>query len=238
MHCRFCFRKRLWQKNSEKIGVISDKELADAVAYLNKNPQINEILLSGGDILILKDEIIEKIIDQIKTVSSIDTIRLASRLPVTLPARITDKFVKMLQKKENIWLVTHFNHNNELTEKARCACSKLIKAGIPVLNQSVLLKGINDNPDIIANLCKKLVAAKIKPLYLFHVDPIKSVTHFATGVDAGIKLMRQIRELSSLAMPIFAIDLPNGGGKVPLWPDYRQNNNYIALNGHKTEYPF
>ena len=238
MHCRFCFRKRQWLTDY-KCSNISMEEVENITDYLKENPEISEVLLSGGDPLIMSDEKILKIIDKISECENISVIRICTRMPATLPYRITSSLAEELGKREKVWVITHFNHEKELTQLATSACNKLIKNGINVLNQTVLLKEINDSEYDLENLLKKLVANKIIPLYLFHIDPIQSVEHFATGIDCGLKLIEKLRpKVSSLAMPTFAIDLPEGGGKVNLQPCFLKNDKYIGINNKQINYPF
>ncbi len=235
--CRFCFRKRAWRHSGE-LGDISDSELDDAIDYLKANNQLREVLISGGDPLMLSNRRLQTIIDKINTVQSIEVIRIASRIPVTWPQRINRELIDILSAAGNIWFLTHFNHPQEITEQSTAACQALINAGIPVLNQSVLLKGINNSAGILEELFRKLVKIKVKPHYLFHIDPVHGVWHFATGIKRGLEIMRELRpRLSSLATPIFAIDLPDGGGKVNLQPNYRTTNGFTAIDGRIIEHP-
>lgn len=237
MQCRFCFRKRYW-KSEIKRQDITDLELDNICNYLSRNLSIHEILVSGGDPLLLKTPRLEQILDMLASVKNIEVIRIATRIPVTLPSRIDEKLVNTLAKYPGLWIVTHFNHPQEVTQEAINACNLIIKSGIPILNQTVLLKGINDNADILENLFRKLIKIKVKPHYLFHVDPVKGVKHFATGIDCGLDILREFRsKLSSIAVPHFAIDLPEGGGKVALQPDYTQNQGFISIN-NKTTIPY
>jgi lysine 2,3-aminomutase len=235
--CRFCFRKRTW-RHGEQLNDISDGELDDAINYLSKNSQIREVLVSGGDPLMLSNQRLQTIIEKINKVKSIDAIRIASRIPVTQPQRLNHELIDILSTAGNIWFLTHFNHPQEITEQSIASCQALVNAGIPVLNQTVLLKGINDNADILEELFSKLVKIKVKPHYLFHVDPIHGVWHFATGIKHGLEIMRELRpRLSSLATPTFAIDLPHGGGKVNLQPDYHTTNGFTTIDGRIIEHP-
>lgn len=225
--CRFCFRKRYWKSGSQKKD-ISTKELNRILSYLKETKSIEEVIISGGDPLMLSDAKLKFILDSLYSIPHIKTIRLASRTPVTFPERITDKLVKLISKYENLWFVTHFNHPNELTLESLSACRKIISAGIPILNQTVLLKGVNDSPKILRKLLRELTANRIKPYYLFHVDPVKGVTHFATGIEKGLEIMHYFRKnLSTLATPQFAIDLPEGGGKVSLQVSYSADNKHF-----------
>ncbi len=238
--CRFCFRKRYWKQGTARQD-ISDNELKNAINYLKTHPEIKEVLLSGGDPLILSNSKLDYILNAVCSTGTIEVVRIASRVPVTNPARINDGFVKMLSKYDGVWVVTHFNHPNEVTHESMDACKKIISAGIPVLNQTVLLKGINDNPEVLEKLFRSLIKNKIKPHYLFHVDPVKGVKHFATGIEKGLEILRYFRKnLSSVATPHFSIDLPEGGGKVSLQASYSKDGisfESVDEKGIITYYP-
>lgn len=236
MRCRFCFRKRTW-RNGAGLDELSNGELDEICCYLAGNPQVREVLVSGGDPLMLSTSRLEHIVRRLFAVKSIETVRIGSRVPVTLPERIDDELVDMLGDFPGIWLMTHFNHPRELTAAAAEACKKFIRRGIPVLNQTVLLKGINDDAVVLEELFRGLVKIRVKPHYLFHVDPIKGAGHFATGIECGLNMLRVFRSrLSSLAVPTFAIDLPEGGGKVALQPDYSAGNCFKSINGGNIPY--
>lgn len=220
--CRFCFRKRTWAKNGEPLADITDAELESAAAYLRKHPEIREVLISGGDPLMLPLARLARIFAVLQAIPSLEVFRLASRLPAVWPQGITPELVELLAPVRGLWFATHFNHPRELTPEAAAALDRLVQAGIPVVNQTVLLAGVNDDPDVLESLCRKLIAVKVKPHYLFHVDPVRGVRHFATGIERGFDMLRHFRpRLSSLAVPTFAIDLPEGGGKIALQPEYR-----------------
>jgi len=234
--CRHCFRKRKW-KDGEKASDISDRQINAISTYISAHSEVKEILISGGDPLMLNDRRIKNILDKLSSIEHLDVIRIATRVPVTLPMRIDKKLISILKEYPKLWFVTHFNHENELTEESISACRLISQTGIPILNQAVLLKGVNDNADTLEKLFRKLVRNRIKPHYLFHVDPVRGVKHFATGIQAGLDILKEFKNnLSSIAVPHFAIDLPEGGGKVALQPDYTDNGKYIALNGEKIEY--
>jgi lysine 2,3-aminomutase len=231
--CRFCFRKRYWKSGTERED-ITDNELNKIIDYLNSNKEVKEILLSGGDPLILSNIRIKYILDSICNVKSIEVVRIASRIPVTLPSRLNNDLIDLLSTYEGIWFVTHFNHPNEITSESLTACKKIISAGIPILNQTVLLKDVNDTPEILETLFRKLVRNHIKPHYLFHVDPIQGVKHYATGIEKGLEILEYFRKnVSSIATPHFAIDLPGGGGKVSLQPNYKVNDKFQDINKTK-----
>lgn len=237
-HCRFCFRKRLWKADAE-LNDVSDDELASMAAALKAHPEIEEVLLSGGDPMMLADERLIEIIRVFSGLEQIKVIRLGTRIPVMLPGRITDQLAEKLAEFDKLWVLTHFNHPNEVTEESGAACRKLISRGIWTLNQTVLLKGVNDSPEILEQLFRKLLAIKVKPHYLFHVDPVRGVRHFATGIEPGLEVLRYLRgRLSSLGTPTFAIDLPEGGGKVALQPNYEENGGFWDIHNKKLiKYP-
>jgi lysine 2,3-aminomutase len=233
MQCRFCFRKRYWKSNSTR-NDISEAELEAVCKYLKETPSIREILLSGGDPLIFNDSKLKYILDKLYAVKNIDIVRIATRVPVTLPKRITNNLSNLLSQYPGLWIVTHFNHPKEVNKNSLEACNKIIKSGTPILNQTVLLKGVNDSADTLEELFRSLVKNKIKPHYLFHVDPVKSVTHFSTGIQKGLDILKEFRStLSSIAVPHFAIDLPEGGGKVSLQPNYKVENKYLGIDNKK-----
>ena len=216
VHCRFCFRKRQWRSDAPPM-ILTDEELDSVCRWLDQNHEVDDILLSGGDIMTLPDDRVITIASRIRASGNVRSVRICSRAPAVEPARITDHIAEKLAEIEGLWFVTHFDHPDELTPEAHEACRKLIRHGIPVLDQTVLLAGINDNPETLRTLFKTLVSWRVKPHYLFHIDPIEGVSHFATGVPKGLEILKDFQlSLSSLATPAFAIDLPCGGGKLVL----------------------
>jgi len=235
--CRFCMRKRKWN-NHKKISKISREELNTIQKYLYSHPEIREVLISGGDPLTLTNNELDHIMQTLSSVPTVKILRIGTRIPVVLPNRIDSSLIKIFSKYSGLWIATHFNHPNELTPLSMNACKKFINNGIPVVNQTVLLKNINDNADILEKLFVTLVENNIKPLYLFHIDPVKGNEHFATGIEKGIKLIEQLRNrISSLATPVFAIDLPEGAGKVPLLPNYKtKDGKFIGIDSKIVKY--
>lgn len=234
VRCRFCFRKRTWTDGLEELPDLDDVGLAKISAYLRVHPEIREVLISGGDPLMLPFERLKKIITEISSIPSIDTLRVGSRMPVVWPQRVDSDIADFLGSIPGLWFATHFNHPQEVTAEATEACSRLIKAGVPIINQTVLLKGINDDAFILEDLFRKLIKIRVKPHYLFHVDPVRGVRHFATGIECGLDILRKFRSrLSSLAVPTFAIDLPEGGGKVALQPQYGFQNEFQDIFDQK-----
>ncbi|MEI6149406.1 MAG: hypothetical protein WCS01_09950, partial [bacterium] len=165
--------------------------------------------------------LLERILMAVRSVPSVEIIRIGTRVPVVLPQRITNELTQMLAKYHPVWVNTHFNHPNEITPEAQAACAKLANAGIPIGNQTVLLRGINDVPQVIEELCRGLVRMRVRPYYLFQCDLVRGVEHFRTPISRGIEIMEYLRgRLSGLAIPSFVVDAPHGGGKIPLLPNY------------------
>lgn len=218
MYCRFCTRKR-------KVGtdrmIISTQSLDDAYEYLAANPQIREVLISGGDPFMLDDDKIDEILTKLRAIPSIEIIRIGTRVLSTLPMRITRVLANILKKHHPLYVNTHFNHPFELTVEAQQACTILADNGIPLGNHTVLLKGINDDADILRRLFLTLLKMRVKPYYLFQADLTCGTDHFRTSTAVGIKIMRNlIGYTSGMAIPTYAIDAPGGKGKIPLTPDY------------------
>jgi len=217
IHCRHCMRKRYWGMGDR---TLSPTEISRAVEYVKANPEIREVILSGGDPLLLPEALLLDMLDRFRRIPHIELIRLGSRVPTVLPQRLTQQFCAALGQFSPLWLATHFNHPGELTPASQAAAENLLRAGIPVVNQTVLLKGINDDPDTMGELCQALLRQRIKPYYLFHGDPVAGTMHFRTGLRRGKEIMAQLlKRMSGLAVPHFAYDLPDGAGKVRLLPD-------------------
>ncbi|RUM37880.1 MAG: lysine 2,3-aminomutase, partial [Desulfobulbus sp.] len=239
MYCRFCTRKR-------KVGTskmrINDQTLAAGFDYLRNTPQIREVLLSGGDPLLLGDSRLENILSRLKKIPSIEVIRIGTRVPCTLPMRITDELAALLKKFHPLYINTHFNHPAEITPEATLACSRLADAGIPLGCQTVLLKGVNDDAQTIYRLMRKLLAIRVKPYYLFQADLTRGTSHFRTRVETGLDIMGHlIGHLSGMAVPTFALDAPGGGGKIPLTPNYinacNETLEFTTYQGAACSYP-
>lgn len=219
MYCRFCFRKE--RLNEGQAGWPHD-DLAPALAYVAAHPAIREVILSGGDPLVLGDDKLHGLLRRIAAIPHIEGIRIHTRVPVTLPMRVTPDLQAALDLDKPLWIVTHFNHPRELTSEAIQACRMLHRAGARLLNQNVLLRGINDNVETLAALYRGLVyQAGVKPYYLHHCDMTLGVGGFRTTIDAGLALMRALRgHISGLCLPTYVLDIPGGAGKVPLGPNY------------------
>lgn len=218
MYCRHCTRRRVV---GEEDRAITEKELAAAIGYISGNKNIRDVLISGGDPLTLADDKLEKIISAIRSIPHVEIIRIGTRVPVVMPMRITEELTAMLKKYQPIWINTHFNHPREVTQEARAACARIVDAGIPLGNQSVLLRGINDDAKTMKELLLKLVSARVRPYYLYQCDLSRGIGHFRTRVETGIEIMKELTgAISGYALPRFVIDAPGGGGKVPINPEY------------------
>ena len=217
IYCRFCTRKR-------KVGdhdKISMKGLEAAFNYLEEHTEIRDVILSGGDPLMLTDTMLEKILKRLREIDHIEIIRIGTRMPVVLPQRITPKLCNMLKKYHPIYVNTHFNHPWEITDESSKACELLANNGVPVGNQMVIMKDINDDPAVVKELMQKLLKIRVRPYYMYMADETKGANHFRTSIDTGMKIVEALRgHTSGLAIPHFVIDAPGGGGKIPLLPSY------------------
>jgi len=217
IYCRFCTRKR-------KVGdyeKISMKGLESAFKYLDEHTEIRDVILSGGDPLMLTDTMLEKILKRLREIEHIDIIRLGTRMPVVLPQRITPKLCNMLKKYHPVYVNTHFNHPWEITDESSRACELLADNGVPVGNQMVIMKDINDDSAIVKELMQKLLRIRVRPYYMYMADETKGANHFRTSINTGLKISTALRGYTSgLAIPHFVIDAPGGGGKIPLLPNH------------------
>ena len=217
VYCRFCTRSRMVGAGG---GVRSADALAPALSYIRQHPQIREVILSGGDPLFMSDERLESLLLSLRDLPNVMYIRVATRTPVTLPQRITQDVCRVLRSHPATWLMTHFNHPKELSPQARQALSQLCDHGIPVMNQTVLLRGINDDADTLEALFRGLVQSRTRPYYLLQTDPVVGTAHLRTPLARGIELIGQLQgRLSGIALPKLIVDTPGGLGKVPVGPD-------------------
>ena len=233
MLCRHCTRKREWRHGS---WVRTREEIDAMLAYIRSHDCIRDIIISGGDILTLSTARLEEIIAGIRAIKHVEIIRIGTRFPVVLPYRIDKELCSMLSRYSPIWLNTHFNHTREVTPEAAEACDRLLRSGIPVNNQSVLLRGVNDTVAAQTELCHNLLKIKVRPYYLFQCDEVQGTEHLRTPVEAGIAIIEGMRgHTSGLAVPTFVIDLPEGGGKIPVQPNYilSQNENELMLRNYE-----
>lgn len=236
--CRFCTRKN-------RIRLNHKLHLKDSIPlwikYLESNFNVQEVILSGGEPLLLSDDELETLLSALRNIPHIQILRINTRIPVTLPERITLKLSKILKNYHPLFINTHFNHPWEITKESSEACALLSDAGIPLGNQTVLLRGVNDDPEVMKELMKKLLTLRIRPYQLHHMDPVRGTKHFRTSIDRGLKIMNQLRGyISGMAIPHYMIDLPGGKGKVPILPERvtRIGNTYFLKNylGEVVEY--
>jgi lysine 2,3-aminomutase len=243
-YCRHCFRRHF---TGQSDGQIKPEELEAAAAYIKSHPEIAEILISGGDPLMLDDARMAEVLDVLEDAAGERALvfRLATRMPVVLPVRITRALADVLWKhgRQRLWVVTQVNHPNEMTAAFGQAISNLVDRGIPVLNQSVLLRGVNNDLDVLATMFSGLLRLRVKPYYLFQGDLAAGTSHFRTTIDEGLDLMEKLRDrISGMAMPTYAVDLPDGGGKIALTRGSVlgiEDGSYILLDreGQRHRYP-
>lgn len=218
IYCRFCTRSRMVGSGG---GPRSLARLAPAFEYLKAHPEVRDVIVSGGDPLAMATSRLVGIIERLREIESVETIRLATRVPVALPSRLTPELLDALKPHHPLWVMTHFNHPAELDPEACAGLARLADAGFPVMNQAVLLRGINDNAEVLTELFRKLVRNRVRPYYLLQMDPVSGTGHLRTSVQTGIDLMEQIQgRLSGIAIPKLIMDTPGGMGKIPIGPDY------------------
>ena len=235
MYCRHCTRSRMVGEGSHKRKT---SHYEDAYDYIRSNKKIRDVLISGGDPLMLSDEMLENIIKNIKAIPHVELVRIGTRAPVTLPQRITNDLVAMLKKYSPIWINIHFNHPKEITKRVRFACELLTDNGIPLGSQTVLLKGINDKPYIMKKLMHDLLKIRVRPYYIYQCDPIIGSSHFRTPISSGIAIIDKLRgHTTGYAVPRYVVDLPGGGGKISIDPNaiISQNQNRYVLRSFSGE---
>lgn len=213
-YCRHCNRKRFW---SSPRRISLKNRLTKMIRYISASPQIREVILSGGDPLILDDNTLEGLLVSLRAIPHVEILRIGSRIPVVMPMRITGNLCRILKRYRPLWFNTQFNHPREITADSARACNMLLEAGIPVSNQSVLLKGLNDSAEVMKNLLYGLQKISVRPYYLFHCDPVKGCKHFRTDLKPGMAMMENIRrQCSGLSLPQYVLDVPGSTGKIPL----------------------
>ncbi len=235
MYCRFCTRKR--KVGTEKLQ-ISMNQILKGIEYIANHSEVRDVILSGGDPFLLPDEKINYILSQLRKIPHLEIIRIGTRTPCTLPQRITMNLCKMLKNYHPLYINTHFNHPYEITKEAINACSMLADAGIPLGNQSVLLKDINDNPIIFKELNQKLLTMRVKPYYIFQADYVQGSNHFRTSVETGLNVIEALRgHTSGLAVPHYVIDVPGGGGKIAIIPSpvVELDSEHILLKNYENK---
>ncbi len=232
-YCRFCTRKR---KVGKTMVDLSKDVLAQHIRYVRNNPIIRDVIISGGDPLMLSDEKIEYLLKNLRNIPHVEILRIGTRITCTLPQRITPNLCDILKKYHPLYLNLHFEHPREITTESERACGLLADAGIPLGNQSVLLKGVNDNPETMKTLLHKLLKIRVRPYYLFQMDLVKGTYHFRTRVETGLKIIESlVGETSGLSIPRFIIDAPGGGGKIPIQPEYLEyiDKDKIVLRNYE-----
>lgn len=218
MYCRYCTRRRIV---GEELPPISIDRFEEAYKYIKSKKAIRDVLISGGDPLMLNTEHLEYYLKRLRSISHIDIIRLGTRIPVTLPMRIDNELTNMLKKYHPIYMSIHFSHYREITQEVKDACGLLADAGIPLGSQTVLLKGINDKPSIMKRLMHDLLRIRVRPYYIYQCDMVTGTGHFRTPISAGINIIEKLRgHTSGYAVPTFVVDAPGGGGKIPVGPTY------------------
>lgn len=239
VYCRYCTRKHFTGKDHASVNA---KEFQEAISYIKAHPGVREVIFSGGDPLTLSDSILERVISEVRAIEHIEVIRVHSRMPVVCPMRITDNLVQIFKKNKPVYLITHFNHPKEITLEAAEAVDKLVDNGVPVLNQMVLLNGINNHEAIIQALSRRLLYLRVKPYYMFQCDPSEGTDHLRNSIEDSLQIQRALwGHLSGLAMPTYIVDLPNGGGKAALTPDFEtsrtpEKSTFTGWDGVQAEY--
>ena len=218
MYCRYCTRSRMVGDGNR---TLSRSTYEAAFEYLRAHKEIRDVLISGGDPLTLADNMLEYIIRSVKSIPHIEFVRIGTRIPVTLPQRVTPELVKMFKKYSPLWMSIHFNHALEITPRVQHACNLIADSGIPMGSQTVLLKGVNDDPAVMKKLVHELLKIRVRPYYIYQCDPIIGSKHFRTPVSVGIDIMEHLRgHTTGYAVPTYVIDAPGGGGKIPIGPTY------------------
>ncbi|MHB8829764.1 MAG: KamA family radical SAM protein [Syntrophales bacterium] len=215
VYCRHCNRKRLWKKD----GAAARERLQAMIDYVARTPELREVIVSGGDPLLMPEKTLDWFLGSLQALPNVEVLRIGSRAPATLPMRITKELCAMLRRHRPLWFNTQFNHRREVTPEAAKACQMLLEAGIPVSNQSVLLKGVNDDYETMKELLYSLERISVRPYYLFQCDPVLGTDHFRADICVGMEIMEKLwRNISGLCLPRFVIDSPGGRGKIPLQP--------------------
>lgn len=230
--CRYCMRSRMVGRHSGDMD--NSSRWPAAIDYIQSHSEVRDVLISGGDPLILEDDVLESIICRLRRIRHVEMIRIGTKMPVSLPQRVTESLASMLKKYHPLWMSLHVTHPDELTKECQTACSRLADAGIPLGSQTVLLKGVNDNISTLKSLMHGLIRFRVKPYYLFQCDPLPGTSHFRTPVATGLEMIQGLRgHTSGYAVPTYAVDAPGGGGKIPLLPEYvvgRDENGLIFRN--------
>jgi lysine 2,3-aminomutase len=230
VYCRHCTRRRITLGDE---GAFDRAAVEEGVAYVRAHPEVRDVIVSGGDPLVLSDERLDEVLAALRAIPHVQLLRVATRAPVTCPMRITDALAAMLRRHAPLFVVTHFNHPKECTVDAREACERLVDHGVPVENQTVLLRRVNSSARLLADLFERLLTFRVRPYYLHQGDLAAGTAHLRTPLDAGVAILEQLRgNTSGLAIPHLAVDLPGGGGKVTLQPSYLLGEGEQGARGH------
>lgn len=239
MYCRYCTRSRMVGDGHRTLSMQSYN---NAFEYIRAHKEIRDVLISGGDPLTLSDRVLEHIIKTLKSIPHVEFVRIGTRIPVTLPQRVTFELVNMLKKYSPVWMSIHFNHPKEVTKRVKFACDLIADSGIPMGSQTVLLKGINDNAATMKKLMHELLKIRVRPYYIYQCDPILGSKHFRTPVSVGIDIMEKLRgHTTGYAVPTYVIDAPGGGGKIPVGPQYivaHEDGKYTLRNYAGEQYTY
>src|SRR6056297_1019944 len=233
MYCRHCTRKR---KVGDVDSIPDPQQVREGIDYIRNTPEVRDVLLSGGDPLMLNDAYLDWVLEELGKIEHVQVIRIGTRMPVVLPYRITDELISILKKHQPVWINTHFNHPKEITSSSKSALAKLADGGVPLGNQTVLLAGVNDCVRIIKSLSHKLVENRVRPYYLYQCDLSEGLSHFRTPVGKGVEIMEGlIGHTSGFAVPTYVIDAPGGGGKIPVTPNYlvSWSTNKVVLRNYE-----
>ncbi|MFV3408261.1 KamA family radical SAM protein [Bdellovibrio bacteriovorus] len=239
VYCRFCTRKHF---TGQEQAFIRNEEYEQALAYIKSHTGIREVILSGGDPLTVSDKQLDRVLGDLRAIEHIEIIRIGSRMPVVCPMRVTEDLVQILKRHKPVFLMSHFNHPDELTAEAVEALERLVDNGVPVMNQMVLLNGINNHPALVQALNRRLLFLRVKPYYMFQCDPSLGTDHLRTSVEDSLEIQKELwGHLSGLAMPNLSLDIPNGGGKTYLVPNFEvgqegRTRHYVGWDGVKAEY--
>ena len=216
MYCRHCTRRRLVGANH---GLMNDYKAT--FEYLKAHTEVRDVLISGGDPLMMTDARLDMILTELKAIPHLEFIRIGSRTPVTMPQRVTEEYCAVLKKHKPIWMSLHFCHPKEVTPRLKVAMDRLSDSGVPLGSQTVLLKGVNDTPEVMKKLMHELLKVRVRPYYIYQCDPAQGISHFRTSIETGIKIMEALRgHTTGYAVPTYVIDGPGGGGKIPIGPSY------------------
>lgn len=237
VYCRFCFRR----ETVGATGALSEAEFDGVVDYLRATPSVREVIFTGGDPLVLSARRLAGMLDLLEGVESLETVRFHTRVPVVAPARLTEALVGVLDRALPVWLVVHVNHPDEITPEARAALRRLTRAGVPLLSQTVLLRGVNADPDTLERLFRTLIRNRVKPYYLHHPDLAKGTGHFRVTLAEGQAIMAALRgRLTGIAQPVYVLDIPGGHGKVPVGPGYlqRDGEGWVVTDPQGRAHPY